>query len=536
MVAEDEAPDSSASGAAPAPAGASPASPALSLAKALTKIGVSAPPTAPSGPVAAYVEREMRGVLQLAGLTRLEGGLKEADLFDVEVLASACNGHLIGTDEDEATQAFKQVVRVLRATSWGVSVPAAERIGFVELRALRRPLQAAAATTMVNRMRVVQEAAAGGSPARPSAVGLSSPRTGTGTPERMKSLESMLQTAVQALASASSRRPGDREGAEAKMPPARTVLERATMWACAQLGHLPPPALMPIEEDVYRAFAQLTSTPPRVAALDTLELPLGGRSTDHRAARPKSFAHPRGQSVDDEMSLLDRWLFTHAFAGSVPAGPQYVITEVDEGTAVAVDPEDPVASYCRPDLAASPPADDEADAEDEADAPTAVPIAAIVRVMLYGMHCRLEAKLGGLKAGDARAFADDVRADVDSYLFQDRHTFTTALDLTSPHALARRYSRSSHAGNSGGGAAGASGGSPAARDRDKGSPGGGGATKRAAPAPAADDQPKVCFKWLRGSCAEGDDCTFRHSLSNAEAKNASGTGGAGKRRRGGKGK
>ena len=102
---------------------------------------------------------------------------------------------------------------------------------------------------------------------------------------------------------------------------------------------------MPIEEDVYRAFAQLTSTPPRVAALDTLELPLGGRSTDHRAARPKSFAHPRGQSVDDEMSLLDRWLFTHAFAGSVPAGPQYVITEVDEGTAVAVDPEDPVASY-----------------------------------------------------------------------------------------------------------------------------------------------------------------------------------------------
>ena len=520
------------------------AKPVLDLATSLVKIGVRSR-AASAGALGRYVHAELDGVLAIAGLPQLAAPLKEAGLADVLVLSQCRKGHLVSHVDEEATAAYKSLVRVIRATEWYKGADDGDRVGFASLMALRDPLVSALHATHQNRMKVVQDEAAAASAATTDASKRPSAAPPAGEAE---SLRGMFENLTKALTAATSGRRDHPTASsiETKLPPSRAVLSRATQSVGSQLGVLPPVAVMPIEDDVYKAFAQLTSDPPRMAQLDTLELPVGGRSQDQRATKARAYTHERGRSRDDELSLLERYLTAHGLAGGVPAGVQYHVTEEDEAMAMAADPADPVVAYCRPDLKVDGSAgaarreDGGEDSEDEDSEGSSAVIAVFVHVMLFCMQCRTEARQCELTGPEARLFSDDIQKELDNLLFQDRRTLTRALSEVSPHTLARRYARTSPGNRAtsptGGGAPpkarGARGGGRDGRPKKvafaKDDAGG------AANAESSGDNRGLCFKYAKGECEEGEDCKFRHFLTAGEMKSAKGGGrggGGGKRKR-----
>lgn len=503
----------------------------------MAAVGLSVPVTASSGALAAYILSECQGVLELSRRTALAAPFAEVGLMDVEILGALCSGALVGRDVERQNDALGKLRAVVRSTTAYKERTASIPTAIEELRTLCAPLALALAATGAERLRIVRTAATRAAEAACAPVP-TAPVVGVGdllgagaAAAQLEALQSTM-SAMDATMKAVKRLAAGGAGAGAsavgpdgvpvapKGPTPKVIFELVTANIEAQIGQLPPTILMSIEEDVARAHAKLTSTPPRAAALDTLELPLGGRSQDTHATRPRTFTHARGESAEAEMALLERWLMVHAAAGASPAGPQYHLGSGDEVLAVSMSRTDALVVHSRVVLA--PAADDGADAAstdgdggagagggtDDGDGDGLADVALVanfVAVQLFASQCRAEAATLGLSASEAQAFADDVRSEVDNVLFKRHRTLTaiaTGMASVDPHALAKSSVRADAAPSRGRVAN-----SAAPRDASAS-----GAKRGGASSP-------VCHRWLTGACQD-DDCKYRHWLTSGEKAKA----------------
>ena len=522
----------------------------MTLAKARRLCGV--PPAAKyPASLQVYIATEAVGVLAVADLAYLEDSLVEADMLDVKILAAVNKGGLMRDDESLWARTVKKIARLVSHTEAGTLV-GSEQLSEGALGRLSAPLKAAYAATAAARLDIVMsEAARVAKTAKPAADALDSAATSPAKSDASTmdgSVARALTEAVNSLKDIAAKRSAplarDRDTA-AKLPPARVIYEKANDSVYLQLGCLPLPIAMPIEEDVVRCFEALSASPPRPAALDALELPLGGRTLERKTTRSRTFDHARGGTAADEYDLLDRWLVAHAFGGAAPAGAQYRLYEEDEGTAVEVDVNDPLVEFCRPDLidaaenaeaAVAAASGDEGEEGDEGAAPEAsyaVLMALAAPVLLYAMACRAAGRQRRLSARDASSYTDEVRSALETRLFNSKATFTQATILVEPDAIAHKYAVGFT--DRGGYDRGRDRGSDRDRDRDRGSGsdyraptrpgsrggrngggGGGGGGGSAGKRPrggdsgGSDRDEGVCFRWARtGQCRDAE-CFYRH--------------------------
>jgi hypothetical protein len=514
----------------------------------------------PDGALGHYIREEARGVLLLAGLTPFVAAIEEAGIADVLVLDRLSRGGLTSTDAAPFGKACRRLRNILRATTWAATTnnTGAELTRVLTNEAivrLRAPLVAAAAGTNAARMGLLQRdasdaaarAAAATAAADHAAAAPALLAAATGAAAGAVSVEALaaaLSTAVERLTS-SRKRPADSLNlpAEPKVPSSRIVLEWCTTGVEQQLTTPLPTTVTPIEEDVHVAFQRLTANPPRAAALATLELPVGGMTRDAKVTRSKQFAHVRGTSRDAELTLLCSWLRTHAVAGAAPAGPQYVVNDLDTSLARQMRADSVVFAFCRPahaaevhEAAVAKEARDAASASGGGDTDSvattekernpyevdAVSIADVMQAELFGTHCRAEAELASLDAAASEKFVDAIIAAIHDHLYQNRRLFSAALDMVEPNVVAKRFS-------------GAGGGSPSGGGR--GSRLGGPLARAPAPAPASAPAPAtaipgICRAWAsEAGCPDSaDDCKWRHYLTKEERPGGSPRGGAKKQR------
>ena len=419
------------------------------------------PEIAPESPLGKYVASEMKGVLSLAGADILAGPLEEMGALDLGVLGGAFHGGLVaaagGTPSTPALVALWREVRRTAAFKAAGGLP----ISIAMLTRVCTRMAAAAVTSDAERVDFVRSAAkvtalAEVTPERArlsdrfaavgddqTAAGLAAEQAAVANRAEALKLTGVLAKLSKELDSRSKRE----EREQRKAPDALTVGEVTSRQVKAQCqGAVPYATQVPTEADRHTCFLALQSDPPRLATLNSLELPVDGR-TKYRATASgatrtgKVFRHTRGATVEGEYALFERYMLAHGYAASSPSGPQY--SEISDFGGLKYESTCPLFVYSRVGAFDEGGGDDGAELGGADAAPPAPPtcvvvpiIGAIVPTLLFTMACRSAGVAAGLSARAAQAHVTRILRELDACLYETRTDLTVACSTVEKMRLA----------------------------------------------------------------------------------------------------